>query len=98
MNDNYENESDENLVPVVASLLSAIGSDTSISCIDALSPRSEPVESTPIKFGESLQKDNENFEESIFLAGNIILSPAGSEPVDATPIPAEETPLVYTVQ
>ncbi|XP_029345574.1 uncharacterized protein LOC115034090 [Acyrthosiphon pisum] len=50
MNGSYEDESDENIVPVVTFLLSAIGSDTTSSG-DALSPgseHSEPVDPTTI--------------------------------------------------
>jgi len=46
-NGSYEDESDENLVPVVKCILSAIGGDTTSSG-DALSPGSEPVDPIPI--------------------------------------------------
>lgn len=47
MDGSYEDETDENLVPVVKCLLSAIGSDTT-SRGNELSPGLEPIDLTPI--------------------------------------------------
>lgn len=47
MNGSYDDETDENLVPVVKCLLSAIGSDKT-SKGNELSPGSEPIDLTPI--------------------------------------------------
>lgn len=74
MNFSYKGKSDENLIPVVAPLLSAVGSDTT-SSDNALSPGSDSVEGTPL--GDAVKKDNEvaeKFEESIFLSGDKLLS------------------------
>lgn len=47
MNGSYEDETDENLVPVVKCLLSAIGNDKT-SRGNEVSPGSEPIDLTPI--------------------------------------------------
>jgi len=62
MNGSYEDESDENLVPVVECILSAIGSDTTSSG-DALSPGLEPVDLAPIPeetpLGNTIREDDD---------------------------------------